>query len=73
MCVCVCGGGGGVIHSSNIFWYFPIQNVWGAQWLSGRMSDSGARGREFETYLRCVVSLSKTLYSTNTGNTCVLT
>ena len=35
----------------------------GARWLSGRVSDSGARGREFETYRRHVVSLSKTLYS----------
>ena len=35
----------------------------GAQWLSGRVSDSGARGRGFETYRRRVVSLSKTLYS----------
>ena len=35
----------------------------GARWLSGRVSDSGARGRGFETYLRRVVSLSKTLYS----------
>ena len=35
----------------------------GARWLSGRVSDSGARGRGFETYRRCVVSLSKTLYS----------
>ena len=35
----------------------------GARWLSGRVSDSGARGLGFETYLRCVVSLSKTLYS----------
>ena len=35
----------------------------GARWLSGRVSDSGARGREFETYRRRVVSLSKTLYS----------
>ena len=32
-------------------------------WLSGRVSDSGARGPGFETYLRPVVSLSKTLYS----------
>ena len=31
--------------------------------LSGRVSDSGARGPGFETYLRRVVSLSKTLYS----------
>ena len=35
----------------------------GAQWLSGRVSDSGARGRGFETYRRHVVSLSKALYS----------
>ena len=35
----------------------------GARWLSGRLSDSGARGRGFETYRRHVVSLSKTLYS----------
>ena len=35
----------------------------GARWLSGRVSDSGARGRGFETYRRFVVSLSKTLYS----------
>ena len=37
---------------------------WGARWLSGRVSDSGARGRGFDTYRRRVVSLSKTLYST---------
>ena len=35
----------------------------GARWLSGRVADSGARGRGFETYRRRVVSLSKTLYS----------
>ena len=35
----------------------------GARWLSGRVSDSGARGRGFETYRRRVVSLSKALYS----------
>ena len=35
----------------------------GARWLSGRVSDSGSRGLGFETYLRRVVSLSKTLYS----------
>ena len=35
----------------------------GVWWLSGRVSDSGARGPGFETYLRRVVSLSKTLYS----------
>ena len=32
----------------------------GARWLSGRVSE---RGQGFETYLRRVVSLSKTLYS----------
>ena len=37
--------------------------IGGARWLSGRVSDSGARGPGFETYLRRVVSLSKTLYS----------
>ena len=36
---------------------------WGARGLSGRVSDSGARGPGFETYRRRVVSLSKTLYS----------
>ena len=40
-----------------------LNSVRGARWLSGRLSDSGARGRGFETYLRRVVSLSKTLYS----------
>ena len=35
----------------------------GARWLSGSVSDSGARGRGFETYRRRVVSFSKTLYS----------
>ena len=38
-------------------------NARGARWLSGRVSDSGARGPGFETYLRRVVSMSKTLYS----------
>ena len=41
----------------------PSVDNWGARWLSGRVSDSGARGRGFETYRRRVVSLSKTLYS----------
>ena len=35
----------------------------GARWLSGRVSDSAARGRGLETYRRRVVSLSKTLDS----------
>ena len=38
-------------------------HIRGARWLSGRVSDSGARGPGFETYRRRVVSLSKTLYS----------
>ena len=40
-----------------------ITSFRGARWLSGRVSDSGERGPGFETYLRRVVSLSKTLYS----------
>ena len=52
-----------------LYMYFHIfkQNscraIKGARWLSGRVSDSGARGPGFETYRRRVVSLSKTLYS----------
>ena len=42
---------------------FYISHRGGARWLSGRVSDSGARGPGFETYRRRVVSLSKTLYS----------
>ena len=44
-------------------WSSHISFVGGARWLSGRVSDSGARGRGFETYRCRVVSLSKTLYS----------
>ena len=40
-----------------------ISSLYIARWLSGRVSDSRARGPGFETYLRRVVSLSKTLYS----------
>ena len=40
-----------------------LKEIRGARWLSGRVSDSGARGRGFETYRRRVVSLSKILYS----------
>ena len=52
------------IHQSNerSFHLYTIYSR-GARWLSGRVSDSGARGRGFETYRRRVVSLSKTLYS----------
>ena len=42
---------------------YSIRQLRGARWLSGRVSDSGARGPGFETYRRHVVSLSKTLYS----------
>ena len=34
-----------------------------ARWPSGRASDSGARGRGFDTYLRRVVSLSKDTFT----------
>ena len=46
-----------------VFFLFTTFTARGAQWLSGRASDSEARGREFETYLRRVVPLSKTLNS----------
>ena len=42
---------------------YSLYKIRGARWLSGRVSDSGARGRGFETYRRRVVSLSKALYS----------
>ena len=45
------------------FSHYKSMGIRGARWLSGRMSDPGARGRGFETYHRRVVSLSKTLYS----------
>ena len=43
----------------------------GARLLSGRASDSGARGRGFDIYLRRVVSLSKDTFTPpkSTGNT----
>ena len=44
-------------------WCLSHRRRRGARWLSGRVSDSGARGRGFETYRRRVVSFSKTLYS----------
>ena len=47
-----------IMHHVEFAFFF-----WGARWLSGRVSDSGARGRGFDTYRRRVVSLSKTLYS----------
>ena len=49
-----------------IFWMYTassFKSVLVLIWFSGRVSDSGARGRGFETYHRRVVSLSKTLYS----------
>ena len=37
-------------------------NIKGAQWLSGRVLDSGPKGRGFEPHRRdCVVSLSKNI------------
>ena len=46
-----------------LFFFFTFKFFRGAWWLSGRVSDSGARSRGFETYRHRVVSLSKTLYS----------
>ena len=38
------------------------KNVYGAQWLSGRVLDSRPKGRGFEPHRRhCVVSLSKNI------------
>ena len=51
-----------IIKSCSCFW-MDHKSKQGARWLSGRVSDSGARGPGFETYRRRVVSLSKTLYS----------
>ena len=50
-------------HQYGDFCLTHFMHMRGAQWLSGRVSDSGARGTGFETYRRRVVSLSKTLYS----------
>ena len=53
-----------LITCTCIIKYSPVSlRYGGARWLSGRVSDSGARGPGFETYRRRVVSLSKTLYS----------
>ena len=38
-----------------------ISELWGRRWLSGRASDSGARGPGFEPHDRRIVSLNKTL------------
>ena len=50
-----------------------IPNFYGSLWPSGRASDSGARGRGFNSHSgRRVLSLSKTLpkvLSKSTGNT----
>ena len=53
-CLCI------LLHDTCTYHYMIVR---GARWLSGRVSDSGARGPGFETYRRRVVSLSKTLYS----------
>ena len=46
----------------------------GARWLSGRVSDSGARGPGFETYRRRVVSLIMFLVKlSSTCQTCLKT
>ena len=38
-----------------------------SRWLSGRVSDSGARGPGFETYLPCCVLEQDTLLPESTG------
>ena len=60
---CVCCKTLKHIIVSNINRHLASESIRGARWLSGRVSDSGARGPGFETYRRRVVSLSKTLYS----------
>ena len=60
-CICLTHLLNGLVHPYHLDG--SISNFWGARWLSGRVSDSGARGPGFETYRRRVVSLSKTLYS----------
>ena len=58
-----------IFMSRLLNWFRQIQDTDSPQPIpvegerGGRMSDSGARGRMFETYRRRVVSLSKTLYS----------
>ena len=47
----------------NYFNFNYFNSSRGTRWLSVRASDSAARLRGFETYLRRVVSLSKILYS----------
>ena len=42
---------------------YPYQNMRGVRWPSGRASDSGARGRGFDTYLLRVVSLWKDTFT----------
>ena len=53
----------GCLFATNIYYKHNTFSKWGVRWLSGRVSDSGARGPGLETYRRRVVSLSKTLYS----------
>ena len=56
------GGTAGLEAKVHVWkWNCGTTSRWGARWLSGRVSDSGARGPGFETYRRRVVSLSKTL------------
>ena len=55
-----------VLHESFLKHIFSS----GERWPSGRVCDSGARVRGFDTYLHHVVSLSRHIYSPkSTGNT----
>ena len=58
---CTCNEITIIMNKENVYIKFR-----GARRLSGRVSDSGARGRGFVTYRRRVMSLSKTLYSPKT-------
>ena len=59
----------GVMIDGVCYWLFCYQDSmislvsWGARWSGGRVSDSGARGRGFDTYLHRVVSLSKDTFT----------
>ena len=72
MCVCVCFFFFFCLFVClSLFFFFLTENGFTQRdkrrkfrYISlSRVSDSGARGRGFETYRRRVVSLSKTLYS----------
>ena len=52
-----------LLQHSNKHDVFVYRDDFGARWPCGRASDSRARGRGFDTYLRRVVSLSKDTFN----------